>query len=108
MFENVSDKIKIVAKTTFILGMIASIIGGITMIVVSATNSTSGLIAGGIFLMLLGPFVFYALSLLIYCFGEIAEKTCNISNSLCSSNTNDNEKTKKAELNKYLITVIFN
>ncbi len=81
MFDNIGGKIKGLAKFVCWAGILACAIGGIAMIVQgSEINSYysqpgTGLIVGGVVVMLLGSVLSWLGSLTLYGFGELIEQT---------------------------------
>lgn len=80
MYKNVSEKIKVLAKVTFIVEALAAIIGGIALMAEDDDWIVTGLIT-----MILGTFIAYAVSILIYGFGVLIEKTSDIARSTRNS-----------------------
>ena len=78
MYDNISKKLKDLAKAVFLIGVIVSVIAGISMI-----DSDDDLIFGGFLVMLLGSVVSWASSWFIYGFGELIEKVTNIERYKC-------------------------
>ncbi len=70
MFENIGGKIKGTAKVFFWIGVISSIVVGIVFV-----GDTSGL---SLLLILVGGLASWLSVLIIYGFGEIIEKLCEI------------------------------
>lgn len=79
MFDNIGKKIKGLAKFFFALGVIVTVIAGISNIALGA-DSWEGeyLIAIGIIYIVLGPIIAWAASFVLYGFGELIDKTCDI------------------------------
>lgn len=73
MYNNIGKKIKGLAFGIFILEAIASVITGIGLIA-----SDDDLIPIGIIILSSGPFVAYFVSLFVYAFGELVDKTCDV------------------------------
>lgn len=77
MFENVGNKIRMLAKVICVLGIIGSVIAGISMIAggsqISYYSNSNVLILPGLLVMILGSVVSWANALLLYTFGEMAE-----------------------------------
>ncbi len=83
MYTNIGGKIKAVAKVAAWLGIIASVVSGITMM--SAGNLYSygidfgGLgVIGGILVIVVGSVIAWLSSLALYGFGELIERTAEI------------------------------
>lgn len=73
MYDNIGGKIKALAKFIFIFQAIAMFITGIVLLAVD-----DDLIAVGLPLMLAGPLLAWISSWMLYGFGELIEKTCQI------------------------------
>ena len=73
MYDNIGGKIKGLAKATFIVEAIASVITGIALMAADKDFIFIGLPA-----MVLGPIVAWVSSWLLYGFGEIIDKLCSI------------------------------
>ena len=71
MFENIGSKIKTLATVSTFIGILGSIIGGIVL-------CTVDLIGVGIMVMLLGGIFSWIASFVLYGFGELIEKACEI------------------------------
>ena len=80
MFENVGQKIKVSAKVVCVVQFIVYIALGIVCCVNGADES-DGLIAVGVFLIVLGLPMAWFNSLLVYGFGELIVKTTQIARS---------------------------
>lgn len=86
MYDNIGEKIKGLAKVVFIIGAIVDVIAGVDLM------SSDQYVLIGLFVMLLGPVVAWAFSWLIYGFGEIIDKTCDI-----ERNTRGGERKSQAQ-----------
>lgn len=84
MFDNIGSKIKGCAYATFFLGVIASIISGITLSV-----SVGDIIV--VLTIMLGSVGSWIVSLLIYGFGELVDKTCDIARHICGEEYDEND-----------------
>lgn len=73
MYDNIGGKIKVLAKVIFIIEAIAAAITGIALM---ATDEY--LLPIGFLVMIAGPIVAWISSWLLYGFGELIEKTCQI------------------------------
>ena len=73
MYDNIGSKIKGLAKGTFIVEAIAAFISGIALMA-----AEDDLIGAGVLIMLLGPVVAWVSSWVLYGFGELIDKTCDI------------------------------
>ena len=71
-YENIGEKIKNLAKVSFIITAIVEIIAGI---VIAATDED--LILVGVLLMVLGPVLAWTSTLCIYGFGELIENSAD-------------------------------
>lgn len=79
MYDNISGKIKGLAKASFIVGAIAAVITGIVIMA-----SDEDMIPVGLLVMVVGPLVAWVSSWLIYGFGELIDKACAIAqNTYC-------------------------
>lgn len=73
MYDNIGGKLKGLAKIAFIIESIAGFFWGIALSV-----EDDDMIPLGIALVILVPVVAYAMSLVLYGFGELIDKTCDI------------------------------
>lgn len=87
MYDNIGGKIKGLAKAAFIVGAIAAVIAGIALMA-----SDEDMILIGLLVMVGGPIVAWVSSWLLYGFGEIIDKTCDI-----ERNTRTGERISKDE-----------
>ena len=87
MYDNIGGKIKGLAKATFIVEAIAAVITGIALM---ATDGD--LIGYGLLVMLLGPIVAWVSSWLLYAYGELVDKACDI-----ERNTRGGERKSEAQ-----------
>jgi len=87
IFSEVGDKIKGFSKFLFIICTIASIIMAIVIFINSSDNSynddESITNAVAWCYLLIGPIASYLSSLLLYGFGELINRICNIEEHLC-------------------------
>lgn len=75
MYDEIGKKLKDLATLSCIIGLIASIIIGLlVMIIVDNTI----FIVVGLIIMLVGCFISWVSSSLLYGFGELIDKTCDI------------------------------
>ena len=74
MFDNIGGKIKGLAKTIFIIETIICVIAGLVML----AEGTDDLIITALITMIVGPLTAWVSSWLLYGFGELIEKTCEI------------------------------
>ena len=74
MFDNVGGKIKSLAKTIFIIETIIFIIGGLVML----SDGGDTAMIYGVITIIVGPLTAWVSSWLLYGFGELIEKACEI------------------------------
>ena len=84
MYDNIGEKIKVLAKVVFIVGAIAAVIAGIALM---RSNVPIGLLV-----IVLGSIIALISSWLIYGFGELIDKTCDI-----ARNTHGGERKSEAQ-----------
>ncbi len=87
MYDNIGEKIKGLAKATFIVEAIAAVITGIAFMA-----ADEDMIPVGLLVMILGPIIAWVSSWLLYGFGELIDKTCDI-----ARNTYDGERKSEAQ-----------
>jgi hypothetical protein len=87
MYDNIGGKIKGLAKAVFIVEAIAAVITGIALMA-----SDEDMIPIGLLVMVVGPLVAWASSWLLYGFGELIDKTCDI-----ARNTHGGERKSEAQ-----------
>ena len=87
MYDNIGGKIKGLAKATFIVEAIATVITGIALMA-----SDEDMIPVGLLVMVVGPIVAWVSSWLLYGFGELIDKTCDI-----ARNTYGGERKSEAQ-----------
>ena len=75
MYNEIGKKIKTLAKVLTIFGIVASIIYGIVLLALGQT-------VAGIIYILIMPFLAWAGSFVLYGFGELVEKVCNIEKNI--------------------------
>ena len=73
MYDNIGNKIKILAKVTFVLCAISSLLAGIVLMATSEYMVVAGLI-----IMVVGSLFSWIASWFMYGFGELIEKTSAI------------------------------
>lgn len=76
MFDNIESKIKGIAKAVFVLGIIGSAIGAILLFVAAADapyGDGDALVVSGLVVLVVGSIGAYAVSCLMYGFGELIE-----------------------------------
>lgn len=87
MYDNISGKIKGLAKASFIVGAIAAVITGIVIMA-----SDEDMIPVGLLVMVVGPLVAWVSSWLIYGFGELIDKVCAIArNTYCGERKSETQ-----------------
>lgn len=102
MFNNIGSKIKTVAQVVTWIGVIASVIGGMIMMV--SLESPIGLL-----IMIGGPLLSWVSSLTLYGFGQLIENTDILVGKRRESNTHENianvfEKTEDSNNSTNLYT----
>ena len=102
MYNNIGGKIKGLAKGFFFIEALASIIGGIALILESHRDDE---IFIGVIIIIAGPIIAWISSWFLYAFGELVEKTCeiarNTSGSRRKSEVQANEKSAKPHKKEY-------
>ena len=81
MFKNIGEKMKTLAKVICWMGIIASVIGGVSMMVDCATEITVLL---GLLIIELGSMISWVSSLGVYALGEIVLKLTEIAENTLS------------------------
>lgn len=94
MYDNIGGKIKGLAKAVFIVEAIAAVITGIALMAID-----EDLILFGILTLILGPAIAWVSSWLLYGFGELIDKVCEIAtntktsrNASTSSNNQEHQE----------------
>ena len=87
MYDNIGGKIKSLAKAVFIVEAIAAVIAGIALMA-----SDDDMVPFGLLVMAVGPLVAWVSSWLLYGFGEIIDKLCDI-----ERNTRGGERKSEAQ-----------
>lgn len=84
MFDNIGEKIKSLAVIVCRIGIIGYILAAIAMMIIG-TNSYDGeaITVWGVIVLIAGPLLSIANSLIIYGFGELIEKVCIIERNIC-------------------------
>lgn len=83
MYDKIGGKIKGMAKATFFVEAIVAIIAGI-IFTIMAGNGDEAMLLVGLPVMILGPLAAWVSSCLLYGFGELIDKTCDIArNTYC-------------------------
>ena len=80
MYDNIGGKIKGLAKVIFFVEAIAAVITGFVFMA-----AHDYLIPVGLLVMILGPIVSWVSSWLLYGFGELIDKTCDIARNTYGS-----------------------
>ena len=75
MYDKIGGKIKVLTKAIAIIGIVASVIYGIVLL-------SSGQTVAGIIYILIMPFLIWISSFVLYGFGELVEKVCNIEKNI--------------------------
>ncbi len=87
MFDNIGQKIKILAKVLCLIGIIVSIIAAIIMfsfVDTSSMASKDSIYMGiGLAFLLIGSLLAWGSSLFMYGFGELIDNVCDIKISIC-------------------------
>ena len=78
MYENIGKKIKGLAKACCIVETIAAILAGVIMIATGIETDMFYYIVGGAMIAILGPLVAWVSSWLLYGYGELIDKACEI------------------------------
>ncbi len=98
MFENVGKRIKEIAKLLFAIGVVLSVLLFIVMLILAIPNFDYGdealgvvFLLIGIFSIIIGPVISWLSVLLLYAFGELVQKTCNLEKTFCEDSTVANE-----------------
>lgn len=86
MYENIGKKIKEMAKVVAIVLAVLAVIGGMVMIAVD-----SYLLVPGLLTMLLGPVLAWLGSFVLYGFGELVDKTCDIERKMAGAPMHDEQ-----------------
>lgn len=89
MYDNISSKIKGLAKAAFIVEAIAAIIAGIALMA-----SDEDMIPVGLLVMVVGPIVAWVSSWLLYGFGELIDKACDIARNTYSGERKSETQSK--------------
>ena len=88
LYNNIGSKIKNGAKWVFIVEAIASVIGAICMM---ASAEDSWMLVVGMIVLVVGPFIAWVSSWLLYGFGEIIAKLTAIERNTRSTNADKEE-----------------
>ena len=87
MFNNIGHKIKVIAYVFTILGIAASVIAGLIMILTGERYALFGILT-----MIFGSLAAWIGSFLIYGFGELIDKTTDIDSKLANRKPRPTEK----------------
>lgn len=87
LYDNIGEKLKGLAKIIFIIEAIISVIIGLLCLF-----SGEGLFILGLLTLILGPFIAWISSWVLYAFGELVEKTCDNENNTRNILKKMNEK----------------
>ncbi len=79
MYGNIGEKIKSLAKAAFLIGSIVPVILGIAIM-----TSDEEFVGFGFVVLILGPFLAWVSTWLLYGFGELVERVCDIERNLRS------------------------
>ena len=99
MYDNIGGKIKGLAKAVFIVEAVAAVITGIALI----ANSRY-LIPYGLLVMLLGPIVAYISSWLLYGFGELIDRVCEVAKNTSPETNNQEDRDHDENIKKIATT----
>ena len=77
MYNNIGQKIKQFATVLFTIGTICSILSGSYIVIVSNLEAS----ATGILIVIMGSFLSWVSTFLLYGFGELIERTTEIANN---------------------------
>lgn len=92
MFENIGSKVKKLATFFMVIGIIESLVGGIE--IMDNARSNGGKVFG-VVVIILGSFVSWIGSWVMYAIGQTAEEVSQLKNQILG--TNDREKEVKTE-----------
>ena len=91
MYENIGKKIKTFAQVCFLVMAIVTFIAGAVVLSLDGSDTMNTI---GALLMLLGPVVSWISSWMLYAFGELVDKTCEIEKKLCGEAPAEKSETK--------------
>lgn len=101
MFDNIGNKIKGVSKFFCWLGIICSVLLGITLVVAGNNMPNGGVtVTIGIVVMIVGSFMSWVGSLITYGFGEMVQNSCVQTEIAVRSFQKDKTKSKTTHKNK--------
>ena len=95
MYDNIGNKIKILAKTVCLLGIIGSVIFG--LIVCFGTGEFRAI---GLLYVLIGSIMSWISSFITYGFGELIEKVCSIDKKINFRSLSKEEQEKSLIMTK--------
>lgn len=98
MYEHIGKKIKGLAKATFVVEAIAAVITGISLMA-----GDEDLILYGLLVFVVGPIVAWVSSWLLYGFGELIDKACDIE---CNTRSGERRTETQARGNSERISKI--
>ena len=98
MYEEIGKKIKILARIIFVLKFIGSFVGSILCIINGINNASGMIIAIGILGFLFGGILAWVSTWVLYGFGELVDKVCDIADDV--SGIKYNTKNKDGGLEK--------
>ncbi|MBO5884085.1 MAG: hypothetical protein J6Q78_06740 [Clostridia bacterium] len=103
LYNNIGKKIKLLAIVSAIVFALAGYVTGSILMILDDFDSTGWI---GLLIMILVPIIAWVSSFVLYGFGELVEKTCNINNILSGGKAEDSERIKRIKrlLAKDLIT----
>lgn len=87
LFDNPGKKIKTFAKISFVIKCIGAIITGIILFFVAMCEGYEILALFSLAVLVFVPFVAYMMTIFIYAFGELVDKTNSINNTISDENT---------------------
>lgn len=95
---NSGKKIKSLAVILYRIGVIGYILIAIIMIIIGSNNYEETITVWGVIILIAGPLLSIANSLIIYGFGELIDKVCIIERNICGeeSKSTYNEESKSA------------
>ena len=89
LYGNIGKKIKLLAKVSAVLVTLMFFIIG--AVVIGSSYGDGGLILLGVLFMILSPIVGWLSSLIIYAFGELVDKVCDIEKNTRTEKSPSNE-----------------
>lgn len=94
MFNEIGKKIKTLAKVIFVLVVISALIMGVVLIATLIKTDKENLAFIGFLVMIVGSVIAWLLSCLLYGFGELIDKTCDIERNTRGEKTKSNIQKK--------------